>query len=152
MCWQTLRCQRGHKMHLNMCWPSHASGDTKCMLTWVNQNLPCQWGQIKRFYIFWANPFLSFRGHNIYLKLCWPNPSHGSEDTKYISTCVDQNYPITPRAESVYQYLLTKPLPWQWGYKMYLNFCWPNPITARTPNASQLVKTKSHLCQRGLKI
>ena len=55
-----------------------------------------------------TKPVLWQREHKMHLKLCWPNPSHASGDTKCISTCV------------------TKRTSQQFGYKMYLNMRWPN--------------------------
>ena len=76
--------------------------------------------------------------HKVHFNMCWPNPLHDSGDTKYISTCVDktprilamaQNYissclDQTPSMLARKQYVFKKPiLLWQWGHKMYLNFC-----------------------------
>ena len=98
----------------------------------------------------------------MYHFMSWANPSFACEDTKCISTCVEQN------------------LPCQRGYKMHLNMCWPNsshasgdtkcistcvanpnyasedsnwveqtcPMPARTENESQLVVLKHFPCQR----
>ena len=81
--------------------------------------------------------------------MCWPNPSHTSEDTKCISTRVEKA-PLSRR-----------------GHNIYLNLCWPSsshgsedtkcisncvdqtrPMTARTQNESQRVLTKPLSCQR----
>jgi hypothetical protein len=106
----------------------------------------------------------------MYLNMCWPNPSHASEDVKSISTCVDETPPIPARTPNASQLVLIKTLPCQWGLKMYLNICWPNPshasedrkcnstcveqtptMAARTQSVSQHVLTKS-LPQNGHKM
>ena len=69
--------------------------------------------------------------------------------------------------QNAYKLVLNKPLPYQRGYKMYLNMCWPiplkdskdtkcistcvkntPPIPARTQNASHYVLTKMIHCQQ----
>ena len=35
----------------------------------------------------------------MYLNICWPNLSHAFEDTKYISTSVNQTPPMPARAQ-----------------------------------------------------
>ena len=105
---KSIPCQRGHKMYRHMCWAntSHATADTKCILTCVNQ---CQ------------------RGHKMHLNICWPNPSYAIEGTKCISTCVDQLHPMPARIQNVYQHVLTKPIPCQQWHKILLNLSWSNP-------------------------
>ena len=60
-----ISCQRGYKLHLNMCWPisSRANEDSKCISTCADQTHPCQ------------------RRPKLYLNMCWPKLSHTSEDT-----------------------------------------------------------------------
>ena len=131
------------KIYLNMCWTnaSHHSMDTKWVSTCVAQNPPkIETKQNVSQYV--LTKIICLRGHIIYLNLCWPNPSHISEDTKCISIC-------------------TKLLPSQRGHKMYLKMCWPNascacadtsciptcveetqPMRAETQNATQSVLAK----------
>ena len=87
------------------------------------------------------------------LSYFWLIPSHVSENTKLISTCVE------------------KPIPCQWAHKRYHNIAWPNithaskdskysstwidqnpSMKARTQNAWQHVLTKPLPCQRGQKM
>jgi hypothetical protein len=75
--------QRAHKIHLNMCWPpllmkARTHNASQHVLTKLIQ---CQ------------------RGHRMHLNLFWPNTSHASEDTKYISACVDQFHPVPAKTE-----------------------------------------------------
>ena len=110
-----------------------------------------------------TKPIPCQQGHKMYLNLCWTNHPHVSENRKYISTCVDQTYPMPA------QHLCWTKC--QWRHKMYLNLCWPNnsdasedtkcnstcvnqtpSIPARTQNVSQLVLTKHFPCQRGHKM
>ena len=59
--------------------------------------------------------------------MCSPNPPHASDNTKCNSTCVDQITPISAKTQNLSKHLLTKPLWFQRGHKIYLNGCWPNP-------------------------
>jgi hypothetical protein len=156
-------CQGGHKMHFNMCWPTHPRP--------ASTQIAYQ-----------ENPTHASKDN-----LCWPNPSHFSEDTKYISTCVDQNQPhpredtililtcveqsplLLARTHKIYLNLCwPKPIPSQGEHNFYLNMCWPNssnarwyikcistrydqthPMPARTLKVSHLVLIKPIPCQRG---
>jgi len=131
-----LTCPRGFKTHLNMFWPnpSHASEDTKCISTSIEQNPSCQ------------------RGQKMHLYMCWPNPSHANEDTKCIATCVDKTPPLPVRKTNLSQHVLTKPIPWQRGCKMHPNMCWPNP--SHTSEDTKFISTSGHQnlpCQQGNK-
>ena len=64
------------------------------------------------------------RTHNIDLNMTWPNPSHTSMDTKYI-TCFAQTFPIPTWTLNESQHVLTEPLPCQQGHKIYLKLYWP---------------------------
>ena len=158
LCWpKPVPWQRDQKMYLNLCWPnaSHASEDTKCFLTWVDQTphkkastrnvsqlmltkrIPCKRGHKMFRNLCWPNIPCQL-GHKMHLHMCWPNPSYESED------------------KNVSQLELTKPVPCQGEQKMHLNLCWPNTsqasedkkcvdqtpsIPARTQNVTQLVLT-----------
>ena len=133
---KTLTSHRGHKMHLNVCWPntSYASKDTKCILTCIIQTppmcddtkytstcltkpIPCQWG------------------HKMHLNKCWTNPSKPA------------------RALNVSQLVLNKLLKCQGGHNILLIKCWqPPPMPARTKKESQHVLNKPIPCQRGHKM
>ena len=91
-------------MHHIISWPNPSlhSRHTKCILTCVDQTLPCQ------------------RELKIYLDLCWPKLSYVSEDTKFISTGVPA------RTQNVSQHVLKKHNICLRGQKMHLNMYWPN--------------------------
>jgi hypothetical protein len=69
---------------------------TKCKLICVDQG-----------------PNMAAWTYKIHLNMCWQNPSHDSEDTKCISTCVDQTPPTTVTTQIGSHHVLTKPLPCQ---------------------------------------
>jgi hypothetical protein len=84
------------------------------------------------------------RIHKMHLNMWWPNPSYGSDVTKYISacndrtshmpsrtdkcisTCVDPTPLMKARTKNVPNLALTKPLACQLKNKMHLNMCSPN--------------------------
>ena len=87
------------------------------------------------------------------INLCWPNPSHASEeikcisnyvDTKFISTCVDQTPPMPARPLNVSQHVLTKPLPCYQGHKCI------SPCVEQTP--PMRARTQPPPYQRGNQI
>ena len=148
-------CQRGHKMHLNMCRPCQPGNKMNLNMCWPNADMPARTQNISQLVLtkptpckgghkmylkrarkqsvsqpVLTKPFLFQRRHKIYLNLCWPNPSHTREDTKYISTCVYQNHPMSARTQNSSQLVLTKPLTCQQWVKMYNNLRWPNPSLA----------------------
>ena len=100
LCWPISR-QRGHKMYLNLCWPNitHASEDPKCISTCVDQipPMPARTQNASQHVL--TKPLQCQRGHKMHLNMCWPKLSHVSEDTKYISTCVDQTYQKSARLQ-----------------------------------------------------
>ena len=82
------------------------------------------------------------RGHKIRFNMCWPNPNHANEDTKWILTCVYQTNPMPVRTQNVTQQMLTKPIPCRRGHNMYLKLCKTNPpMTGRTQIVCQHVFT-----------
>ena len=106
----------------------------------------------------------SRKGQKKCLNLCRINLSYAFEDTKFISTCVDQIHSMPERTLNVSQHVLR-------GRKMYHNQCWPNlshacedrkyisscvdqtrPMFARELNVSQHVLPKPILSQRGHKM
>ena len=87
--------QRGQKMHLYMCWPnpSHASEDTKCIATCVDKTPPLPVRKTNLSQHVLTKPIPWQRECKMHPNMCWPNPSHTSKDTKFISTCGHQNLP-----------------------------------------------------------
>ena len=121
-------CHRGHKMHLNRCWPN---------LTHVSE------GKRKLFQLVLTKTNPWKRGHKMYLNMSWPNTSPAIEDTKCFSTSVDQTPHMTERIQNVIQNVLAKPHPSQRGQKMQLNICWQ-----WWQNVPQLVLNKRMPCLR----
>ena len=117
--------QRGQKLYFNMSWsnPSHASEDTKCISTCIDKTppMPARTQYLSQHVL--AKPFPRQRGHNMHFNMCWPNASHVSEDTKWISTCVGQMPPMSARTQNAPEHVLTKPIPSQLGINIHLNMC-----------------------------
>ena len=134
----------------NICWPNPSSEHTKCISTYVDQtSLMLAWTLNASQHVL-NKPRPCQPKHKMYLNLCWSVPSHAYKEIKCKSTYVDQTYPMQERTQYVSQLVLTKHLPCQWGHKMFLNLCWPNPShAARTQNLFQHVLTKPQPCQRG---
>ena len=87
----------------------------------------------------------------MYLNMSSPNPFLAIEETIWISTCVNQTYPMPARTK-MYLNLkwpnpshvskATESLPLMRRNGLYLNSCWPNPSHANgIQNATQLVLT-----------
>ena len=115
-----LQCQRGHKMLLNMCWPNpfhgkvahkfylnmrlsspySASEDTKCILTCVDQILPMPARTENISQHVFKKSVQWNRWHKMHFNMCWPKPSHASKDIRFISTCFDQNSPMSAMAQN----------------------------------------------------
>ena len=153
-------CQRGHKMHLNMCWPkpTHASKDIKCISTCFDQNSPksARTQNLSEYVLTKSIPCQ--RWLKMYLNMCWANITYANKDKKCISTCTVHTLPIPARTQSVSQFDLTKPVPWLEDTNC-ISTCVDqtspmktkntkcistlvdqiHPITARTQNASQLL-------------
>ena len=95
-----LPCQRAHKKHLNMCWrnPTHASEETKCISTCVDQSPTCddqtEWHRIRQ----------------MHLNTWGSNPSTASKDTKSIIIYVNQNLTMPVRTQNASQHVY-KPIP-----------------------------------------
>jgi len=88
------------------------------------KHLQCQRGHKMSKHVL-TKPIPCQRRQKMYLKICGPNPSHSSEDTKCISTCADQTTLMPVRTQNVYQLVFTKPLLCRRGNKIYLNMCSP---------------------------
>ena len=88
-----------------MCWPyhSHARENKNASQIVLTKLVPCQWED------------------KMYLKMFWPIPSNNSEDTKCMSTSVDQTNINPGSTQIVSQHILTKFLSCQRGNKLYLN-------------------------------
>ena len=141
-----LPSQRVHKFYLNIGWPNplHTSEETKCISNCVPANntkytstcddqtppIPARTQNISQLML--TQPFRFQRGHKMDINFDWSKPAHNSEDTKYISTCVEHTRPIPARTQNGSQILLTKPLPLR-------------------QNVYQLALTKPIPCQRGEK-
>ena len=76
-------------------------------------------------------PLSCQRGHKMHHNFCWTNPSYAREDTNFVSTCVDQTYPMPASTQNVSQHELNKAIPSHWGHNMYRNICLPNPSDDR---------------------
>ena len=100
-------CQRGIKMHLNMCCPnpSLANEDTKCISKCLDHNA-----------------FVPARTENISQRVL-TNLSHARDNIKFISTWVDLTPPMRGTMQNVSLHVLTKPHPCQRGYKKHLKMC-----------------------------
>ena len=106
-----LICLRWHKMNLNICWPnlSHANEDTKRMSPSFDQAHPMS---ARSQYVSKHSlnkPLPCHRARKMHINMCWQNPTHISENTKY------------------YQQALTILLSCQRAMEMHINLCWPNP-------------------------
>ena len=84
----------------------------------------------------WPNPSHYSEDTKIYLNLCWPNPSNASDDIKHVSTRVDLTHTMPARKQYPFQHVLSKHL----------------SMPAMTQNASQHVLTKPIPTQRGNKM
>ena len=151
--------------------------DTKCISTCVDQTpfmpectqnayqlvltkpIPCQRAYNMQSNMCWPNP-QSHQVHKMHLNMDWRKPSHASEVTKCISTCVYQTHPIITRTQIASQHVLSKPLyfndntkctptcveqtlSYQHGRKVHRNMCWSTPLVpARTHNAYQIMMTE----------
>ena len=121
-----LLCQRGHKMHHNMCSPKPYHASEYNISTFVEQPISC-----KRKHKMHIKSLPSQQGHKKRPNYFWLNPSHVNVDTKCISTCVDQTSSMPARKKNGSPLLLTKPLLFQRGHKMQHYLCRPNPSHAR---------------------
>ena len=117
-----LRCQHGHKMYRNSCWPnpSQAREDTKCISSCFDQmppmpgnahkrcvelNITCQRGRKLHLNMFWQNRPMRARTQNVLRKTL--------EDTKYISICIDQTHLKPTRTQNASEHLMTNSNPFQ---------------------------------------
>jgi hypothetical protein len=95
-------------------------------------------------------PLPCHREQKIHLNFCRADPSNANDDSTRASTCVDQSPPMPARTRNVYQHVLTKPIPYHQGQKMYLNmFDQTLPMQASTQNVSQHLLSKPLLLQHG---
>jgi len=134
---------------------SQTSEDTECITTYHDQTpLMAARTQI-------ASQQLSSKlihcqqGLKMYLNLCWPNSSQAGEQTKFISTCVDQTYPMLARTKSISigidqtppmparaqfasQHVLSNPLSCQLGHKFHFNIALKYTITIQQGHKNHL--------------
>ena len=115
-------CKGINKIHLNICWPnpSCASMIIKCILTLVEEKcistcvdqthpMPSRTQNASQLVPSKSNPCQ--RLHKMHLNMCWPNPSHASEETKWISICDNQTNPRPASTQNAYLHVLTEPIP-----------------------------------------
>ena len=126
-------CQGKRKMHLNTrsSNPSNASEDS------VDQTSRARWTKYASQHVL-SKPIPSQRGHKMSLNMCWPNtpmpeithnvsqldlnkPLHAFEDTKCITTCVDQTPHIPARTQNACQHVLTKFIQCKRRHKKHVN-------------------------------
>ena len=123
-------CRLAQNMYHNLCWPNpylrhkiylniwfHASEDKNCTSTCVYQT-HSKPARIKQYlnlccsnlsgpantqnvsHLVLIEPLTCQRRHKMHLNMCWPNPSHGSEEKEYISTCDYQTVPMTASTQN----------------------------------------------------
>ena len=89
----------------------------------------------------------------MYLKLCWPNPTHASENTKCFSAFVDKNPPMLMIRQNYFNMYRPNTSNAIEDTKCISTFVDQTPpIPSRTQNLSQHVLTKPILCQQEHKI
>ena len=147
-------CQPKHKMYLNLCWsvPSHAYEEIKCKSTYLEQTypnaredtkftstcadqtppMPARSRNVSQLLLTSSLP--RQRRHKIYLNICWTNPSHAARSHNVSHMCWKAP-PVLARKQNTNPHMLTKPIPFQRGHKIYLHLCWPY-----TSNASEVTK------------
>ena len=119
-----VRWQRGHKWQLKLGASEHSRSISICFVKHLyhqhllnnpqNASVP----ELNK-------PLTCLRGHKIYRILYWPNPSHASENTKCISTYIEQTPPLPARKQNV-----PHPKMSAMTHNTYLNMCWPNAYHA----------------------
>jgi hypothetical protein len=113
--------------------PSHFSEETKCNSTCVDKthSMPTRTQNASHHKLTNSLPFQ--RGYKKHQNMCGPKPSNTSENTrcistcvdqaKFISTCVDLSHPRPARTQYSSQLVLPNPIPCQKTHKMHLNLC-----------------------------
>ena len=159
-------------MYLYLCWPnpSHATDDIKFISIWVDKTPPIPAGskciaicvakthpmpaRISNSYQHELTGTLPYqRGHKKHLNLFWRNPSFTNEDTKFLSTCLDQTPPLLARKQNVSQHVMYKPIPWQREHKcISKSINQSHPMPARTKQISEIMLQQPLSCQRGHKM
>ena len=105
----------------------HASKNRKSISTSVEQTPPMSARTQNLFQHRWTKPIQCQRRLKMPLIMCCSYPLHASQDTKCISTSVEQTTTKAARTENASQHVLTKPIQCPRGHKMHLNLCWPIP-------------------------
>jgi len=87
---ENLPCQRGQLINHIMCLlnSSHASVYPKYISTHVDQAPPISARTLNVPQLVLNKPKQCQREHKMHLNMCWPNPSHTSEDTRCISKLI----------------------------------------------------------------
>ena len=123
-------------------------GRQKMYISCVEQTRPMSTRTQNAYQLMLTTTIPCQRGHKMFLNLCWPNVSLACFDRKciltcvdqitqkkrahikYILTCVNQTHIMPAKTQNLSQFVLTKPLPFQHGNNMYLNFSCPNASLA----------------------
>ena len=130
---QTNPLPRRRKMHLEMCWPnlSHASEDLKFKSTWVDHtfHIPSWIKHISTCFHYTIPMAARTRTNASDTKCIMKHvmTNFASDDTKFTSTCIDQNPHIPGRTQNISHNVLSC----QCGQKIHLNTSWPNTSHAR---------------------
>ena len=125
--------------------PNYASQNTTCIKTCVEQTPPMSARTQNASQHVLTKLIKSQQRLKMHFIMCWPNPSHASQDTKCISTSVEQTPPKAARTENATQPITTKLIQCQRGLKIHLNLCWPSStMQARSQN---VLRNPSHASQ-----
>ena len=93
------------------------------------------------------------RGHKMYLNLDWPKHEHKSEETKCITTWVEETHPMPARTQNISQLVLNKAIHASNESKWISNCVdQTHPMPARIQNESEHVLTESLPCLRWYKM
>ena len=129
---KNLPCERGLKIYLSICGPSHATEDKTCISTNVEQAPPMPARTLVVSQYVWTKSIQCQLGRKMHLNLCRRKPSHAWEDSKFISAYVAQSPPMPPRTKHASQHVWNKLPLWQRRHKIHLNMYWAPP-----PHASE---------------
>jgi hypothetical protein len=129
--------------------PSNVSEDRKCILTYVDQTqlLPERSQKVSEHAL--IKPLQCHQAHKMHINLCWPIPTHVSENTKKPINLGGPNLTHTSENIKCYSTFLATHLPYYGGHNMHLNMCHPN--LGSTQNVSQLVLNETQSMQPNTK-
>ena len=91
------------------------------------KHLPCQRGRILYIYVCWPNTFHSRKDSNLSQHVFTKTPPMSANTQKAFEYELNKPLIYLARTKNASHQVLTKPLPCQQGYTIYLNLCWPNP-------------------------